>query len=125
MTSSPKMIQVITQPPSGWVRCPYLGLHDDSSTSLAYPSDWNYCYHANPAAPIRVSHQADVCLCPEYIHCPVNVSNTWGRLPRPLRGKAAASLEADEFAGTRHRTLLLALLVLLLTLLVFEPGFLF
>ncbi len=47
--------------------CPYLGLHDDQRTSLAYPSAWNYCYRARPPASVSISHQIAACLCPEYI----------------------------------------------------------
>jgi hypothetical protein len=102
------------RPAAGLERCPYLGLHDDSSTCLAYPSEWNYCYHAAPAAPVLVSHQADVCLGPRYFDCPVNLSSQWGRLPRPLRGRTSRR-------GQAQMALLSILLLVLVSLLV-DPG---
>lgn len=73
---------------TGMERCPYLGLHDDSSTSLAYPSTWNYCYRATPPASILVSHQVETCLCPQYVDCTVYLSNKWESLPSGLRARA-------------------------------------
>ena len=70
----------------GLVRCPYLGLHDDSRTSLAYPSPWNHCYRVDPSSAVSVSHQANVCLKGEYVHCEVYGANTSIVMPRNLRG---------------------------------------
>lgn len=107
------------------VRCPYLGLQDDDSTSLAYASPWNICYHAAPPAPVLVSHQAEVCLCPQYVGCPVLLSNQWRRFPRNLRGKAGASLNKNS-SSTRLAWLIVFVLlgVILIVILSLHPPFL-
>ncbi len=66
--------------------CPYLGLHDDPRTSLAYPSAWNYCYRARPPASIRLSHQSAACLCKKHRECPVYLAEQGRALPPDLRG---------------------------------------
>ena len=100
-----------------WERCPYLGLHDDSSTSLSYASPWNYCYRANPPDTILVSYQGRVCLCPQYDECVVYHSNTWGRLPRNLRGRSRAGRLRNPVSSKVIRLVVLLLLVTILTLL--------
>lgn len=67
--------------------CPYLGLHDDPRTSLAYPSVWNYCYRANPPASVIPSHQVTTCLKREYVNCPVYLAEVGQLLPSGLRGR--------------------------------------
>jgi hypothetical protein len=108
-------------------RCPYLGLHDDSSTSLAYASDWNYCYHTTPPASVLVSHQVGICLCSRYVDCTIMVSNKWGRLPRSLQGKARASFRksgpASRFIWQPLFARIVVFLVLLLALLLVQRIF--
>lgn len=69
----------------GGTHCPYLGLHDDAKTSLAYPSPWNYCHRINPSSAVSVSHQTNACLNEKYKQCEVYCSNTPKVLPRNLR----------------------------------------
>lgn len=97
-------------------RCPYLGLHDDDSTSLAYPSTWNYCYHATPPASIQISHQVEICLCPHYVDCTVMLSNKWGRLPPGLRGRAGGGIRKNESSRRLVQWIALFVVVLLLTI---------
>jgi hypothetical protein len=68
-------------------RCPYLGLHDDAKTSLAYPSPWNHCHRTNPSSAVSVSHQANACLTDKHKQCEVYCSNTPKGLPKNLRAK--------------------------------------
>ena len=103
-------------------RCPYLGLHDDNSTSLAYASPWNYCYHATPPASIRVEHQVEVCLSSHYVDCPVMRSNKWGRLSRHLRGRAGGYIRKNGLSSTALWLVLFALLLLILVLVLFPGG---
>lgn len=63
--------------------CPYLGLPDDSRTSLAYPSLWNHCYRANHPAPIELAHQSRVCLC-SFDQCPVYKAGERSSMPAGL-----------------------------------------
>ncbi|HLO31260.1 MAG TPA: hypothetical protein VK249_19075 [Anaerolineales bacterium] len=119
-------MKVTTSEPSWPQRCPYLGLHDDESTALAYASAWNYCYHANPPASILVSHQAEVCLCPQYVDCAVNLANEWGPMPRSLRGDARGSILKKESSRKFTRTILAVLLAAIVILIIlWSQGFLF
>lgn len=104
---------------TGLERCPYLGLHDDSSTALAYPSAWNYCYRATLPGSVLVSHQAETCLCPGYLNCPVYRSSTWKRLPSNLRGRSQAHLPDNRPSTTRRWIILVLLLALIVLLVVF------
>lgn len=67
------------------IRCPYLGLHDDAKTSLAYPSPWNHCHRINPSSAVSVSHQTNACLNEKHKQCEVYCSNAPKELPRNLR----------------------------------------
>jgi LysM repeat protein len=107
-------------------RCPFIGLPDDRSTSLAYPSVWNYCYHAAPPTSIHVSHQAGTCLCPHYTECAIYRSTKSEPLPSPLRGNLKLGVLKYRPLGAQGRSVLLLLLVTLLALTIFlGPGFLF
>lgn len=51
--------------------CPYLGLWNDSATSLGFPSEANCCYRFNPPVNVKFDHQENFCLGKEYLSCPV------------------------------------------------------
>ncbi len=53
------------------ITCPFLGLKDDSTTTLAFPSDGNFCHHARPVAPVNRKFQQQYCLSGEHIQCPI------------------------------------------------------
>ncbi len=112
-------MSTINQQPLQIERCPYLGLHDDASTSLAYPSPWNYCYHAEPPASIQIAQQVNICLNMNYLQCPLIVACKWGRLPRNLRGKAGRHTLKNELSG---KLLWLAILLLVILILIFFLG---
>lgn len=80
------MKQIASASPGMHVRCPYLGLHDDRSTSLAYPSAWNYCYRALPPESVVPTHQESVCLTGMYQQCPIYLRAQNGPLPVDLKG---------------------------------------
>lgn len=67
-------------------RCPYLGLHDDRATALAYPSIWNYCYRPKQPGSIILSHQSAVCLGTDFLACPVYGVGQTAALPLSLKG---------------------------------------
>ena len=94
-------------------RCPYLGLHDDRSTSLAYPSAWNYCYRAAPPASVLISHQVEACLCPLYTGCTIYISEKTRPLPSSLRCKTRVAVRKYGFPGKFGRAVLLFLVVAL------------
>jgi LysM repeat protein len=70
--------------------CPYLGLTDDGQTALAFPSDWNHCYHCKPLVSIRLDHQRNYCLSPQHKSCLVYRQTAGGALPRELRNRGPA-----------------------------------
>jgi hypothetical protein len=80
-------------------RCPYLGLHDDASTSLAYPSLWNYCHCAVPPGPVAVPHQISTCLSREHGRCKVYIALDARPLPRELRGAVPPAIKRKPQAG--------------------------
>lgn len=97
-------------------RCPYLGLHDDASTSLAYPSLWNYCHFAEPPGPVAVPHQISTCLNREYRHCKVYVALEPRPLPRDVRGAVPPGIKRKPRAGIRGMLLFFAILATLIVL---------
>jgi hypothetical protein len=94
---------------AGLERCPYLGLHDDRLTALAYPSAWNYCYHAVPAASVLETHQVEACLSLQYVHCPVYLSRKPASLPARLRSLAGVRSRNDGLSKMGRLTLFLLL----------------
>jgi len=66
--------------------CPFLGFEDDPETALAYPSPYNFCYHAKPISPVSLVHQRNICLAGEYSKCPVYQNENLESFPKNLRG---------------------------------------
>ena len=81
------------QPGGGQIRnfqiCPFLGQADDSETSIAFPSAWNYCHHAYPIEAINLDHQQNVCLRPRHQFCVVFQHSKNEALPEELRYKSS------------------------------------
>lgn len=65
--------------------CPYLGIPEDPQTCVSYPSHWNLCHRARPAALVKLSYQRDVCLGGAHVHCPVFQREEIKPLPLELR----------------------------------------
>jgi len=109
--------------------CPYLGLHDDQRTSLAYPSAWNYCFRARPPASVSISHQIAACLSLEYIKCPVYLAEKGGILPSDLRGSSSAPAQYRRSARRNPRRMAWSVLVIILLVIAvifgqrFFPGY--
>jgi hypothetical protein len=70
---------------AGGTICPFLGMLEDPSTSLAYPSEWNVCHHSKPAAVPNLEHQRTHCLAESHSLCPVFTSQSPARLPNDIR----------------------------------------
>ncbi len=51
--------------------CPYLGLKDDPSTTVSFPSEGNYCHRAQAVPPVRRDYQRKVCMTSGHVNCPV------------------------------------------------------
>lgn len=94
--------------------CPYLGLHDDPGTSLAYPSAWNYCYRAHPPVSVSVSHQVVACLSQKHVDCPVYLAEREGVLPSHLRGSSTVPARNAHRKPNRRAAWIILLAVLLL-----------
>jgi hypothetical protein len=53
------------------IACPFLGLRDDADSSLAFPSNSNYCYRSQLGSPVQYNHQAEFCLSEKHHECPL------------------------------------------------------
>lgn len=106
--------------------CPYLGLHDDPGTSLAYPSAWNYCYRARPPVSVSIPHQMEACLKREHVDCPVYLAEQEGALPSSLRG--SSTVPAKRHRKTRKSGSVVWIIILLVAtlagILLWQMGFL-
>lgn len=90
--------------------CPYLGLPDDSRTSLAYPSLWNHCYRVNHPAPIALAHQGRICLN-SFDQCPVYKAGERSSAQADAIGSTKTARETKRQPGKWLRILLVALLL--------------
>lgn len=68
-------------------QCPHLGLFDDPTTALAYPSTWNVCYCAQPPCSVSLAHQAEACIDRRFEDCIVYQNVLPAPMPREWRGE--------------------------------------
>ncbi|MGD0878470.1 MAG: LysM peptidoglycan-binding domain-containing protein [Anaerolineales bacterium] len=86
-----------SQPESGIAKqarvCHYLGLLEDSKTTLSFPSSSNLCYHAKPLASPNMEYQRLVCLKGRrHTLCPVFLRSEIGSLPPDISDGPATML---------------------------------
>jgi hypothetical protein len=93
--------------------CPSLGLKDDAGSSLAFPSNWNYCHRSRPIASVRLKHQEEFCLGGKYQECPVFLSQHTVPLPEHIR---APRRRVKRFGYNSCRNLVIALIVVIAVL---------
>jgi LysM repeat protein len=75
----------LPEAPKGMRRtCPFLGVLDDPETSLAFPSEMNYCHNATPPAAPKFDYQSTHCLVFAHLSCPVYKSGEKTSLPAEL-----------------------------------------
>ena len=74
--------------PQNYPHCPYLGLKNDPSTSLGYPSESNVCHHSKRQATPRINYQESTCLTKNYSDCPLYKAPQRIKMPRKIRGKS-------------------------------------
>lgn len=67
------------------VMCPYIGMLEDASTCLAYPSILNHCCRCNPRAIPDLKFQARYCLNTAFHTCPVFLGQAGERFPAEHR----------------------------------------
>jgi hypothetical protein len=92
----------LSEPPRNLKRiCPFLGLVDDSQTSLAYPSENNYCHLAIPVSAPNINHQRSRCLTGSFAACPVYTRKRKGPLPAGVR------LKVNDKGGKTQKNLLI------------------
>ena len=65
--------------------CPFLGLAQDSQTSLSYPSSWNVCHHSKPFATPTLFFQRSFCFSENHCTCPVYARTQREPLPPGIR----------------------------------------
>jgi len=88
--------------------CPYIGLKDDPTTSLHFPSQGNFCHHAKPISGIKAAHQENYCLTASHVRCPVYQAAV------PIRFPAAiASPGSRDIVSTRRLIILAGIPILL------------
>lgn len=89
--------------------CPYLGMKDDPTTALQFPSTGNFCHHAKPIAPVKASYQEQYCLTEGHTACPVFLAAH----PVPLPAALAAHAGSLTPGKATRPLAVLAILVLL------------
>jgi hypothetical protein len=104
--------------------CPYLGLMDDSDTSLAFPSAWNACHRSRPGATPSLRHQAEFCLGESHVHCPVFL-NQQASLPKHLRARGQGQPARRSPVATWILLLVLAVALAGLAWGLLTPGLIF
>jgi len=73
--------------------CPYLGVIEDSQTTLSFPSGSNFCHHAKPLASPNLEYQRLVCLKGRrHTLCPVFTRSEIAPLPPDISGSQANPL---------------------------------
>ncbi len=92
--------------------CPYLGLEDDTDTSLAFPSIWNTCHRVRRIASPSLQHQAEYCLAENHRNC-VAFPSEQATLPQHLR--AANTRAKNSRRGPYQSFALLFIGILVLT----------
>jgi hypothetical protein len=65
--------------------CPFLGLQDDPDSSVAFPSNLNYCHRSQPPGSARFNHQEEFCLTTAHSACPAFLRKAKIPLPQHIR----------------------------------------
>jgi len=98
--------------------CPYLGLLQDSQTTLAFPSASNLCYNARPLASPNLEYQRSFCLAGrQHTLCPVFTRSELAPLPPEISGSPATRLAGTPVNKRLLLLILLACVVLILGIL--------
>jgi hypothetical protein len=64
--------------------CPYVGMKYDSTTSCAYPSTSNHCFHCQVPAIPALEHQEAYCLVKAHVNCPVYIESETKLFPKNI-----------------------------------------
>ncbi len=93
--------------------CPFLGLVEDPTTAMAFPSAGNCCNRTKPVALISPEHQRTYCLTNRYSTCPVFSREEGTPLPAEMR-PILSDLSSERRPARRSFPLLIVLLVLVI-----------
>jgi hypothetical protein len=77
--------------------CPFLGMAEDSQTSLSYPSAVNFCHRSRPYGTPKLDFQQSYCFSDNHSTCPVFTRN--GRAPLPAEMLFVADRPQPENRG--------------------------
>lgn len=58
---------------------------DDTTTTTTFPSEHNHCLHCKFTSIPSSEQQANYCLTPDYVYCPIHAQTTPTRLPAKIR----------------------------------------
>lgn len=86
-------------------RCPYIGLDNDPTTVMAYPTLRNCCHRVQPEEPVNLNYQLTHCFTFAHRHCPVLLGQTTEGLPPEIavystKKRAAIALWLVVASGT-------------------------
>ncbi len=76
--------------------CPYLGLKDDPTTALSFPSPGNVCYQARPIASVKGTYQERYCLTENHTACPLYQATHPMPLPASMTSSAVPFLSGRQ-----------------------------
>jgi hypothetical protein len=100
--------------------CPFLGLKDDSTTALSFPSSGNHCFHAKPVLPVKLEFQGTHCLSSNHTNCEEFIRRPDTPLLPGLRFERSSTFRRRK--ARRWYFLLAILVVALIVWLVLSRG---
>lgn len=79
--------------------CPHLGIVDDASTVISFPSSQNRCYRCKPTLCPSYAHQKNVCLQSTFKECPLLINQKLHRLEKDLVWKSTSDQKLKNIIG--------------------------
>jgi LysM repeat protein len=102
--------------------CPFLGLKDDSTTALSFPSSGNHCFHAKPVLPVKLEFQGTHCLSSNHTNCEEFIRRPDTPLLPNLRYERSSSFRRRTAKAYRWFFLLVIPVAALIVWLVLSRG---
>jgi hypothetical protein len=93
--------------------CPYLGMKEDQTTPVGYPSTRNVCYHSQKNEIPNLNYQRSTCLGGRFRRCPMFYSEALEWMPRSIRYRPRKSF------GDSKKLIYIILALLLIVVIVF------
>jgi hypothetical protein len=98
--------------------CPYLGMKEDRTTPVGYPSTRNVCYHSHKNEIPNLNYQRSVCLGGRFRRCPLFNSEGLEWMPRSIRYRPRKIFEDSK--KLIYITLAILSIVVIVLILVFH-----